>query len=122
MLFSTARLHISDTDTWLRVPDGWVLEKSSANVCPNLIPVTMTQLMESNRKSARPIQKKIGLMNMRKEQLLSKENVISGAQNRVEKILALQRQVESMAATILTVQESIVITQCFISRLLEGKL
>ena len=102
-----------------------MLEKASSDGEHNLTPVTMSKLMETTRNSTGPAlgssQRKQSQVDKLDSHISSMKSAGKMGRNRNDKIYALQRQVEVMATTIRDVQESLVITQCLISRLLEGK-
>lgn len=128
------RVHSVDNETWLKSPVGWVLEKGSEDNEPNLLPVSMSKLLELNhgaesmlpaksRKQFSMGEKGSTTEVVRLKKHLSQSRVAQGGtkgENRLERIVALQEQMEGMAATISKVQESLVLTQCLVSRLLDG--
>ena len=125
-MFCTVRLHTGGNEVWLRVPNGWVLEKSSASESVYLISVTLSQLLSPTVKSKdRLFTSRMGKRSgaVGASQRLQRKMFNEGkSESRMEQIKALQNQVEHMTATIMNVQESLIVTQCLISKLLEGKL
>ena len=123
VLFCTVRVHSVNNETWLKSPVGWVLERGAQSKQPSLIPVSMSKLLELNKEARPTLSTPVAERGSTKEVVLLKKHLSQNGTKteiRMQKIVALQEQMEEMAATISKVQESLVITQCLVSRLLDG--
>lgn len=95
---------------WLKTPSGWLVERMSILSEPSLMPATVTALCGAVEQDSSPFTVNIRPSNVTKRN--------SDGKNR--QILSLQAQLNDMGAAITKIQESMVLAQCLISRLLDG--